>query len=148
VAQFLLNPDGSVPPGANVAALEAAGVRLVRPSTPPSVKPGEIVVDPADPEFRAGEWWQRWVIEAAPVVAPERVTTISRIAFFERLPIGSQLRYLEAVESHPVAKLVDYKLSLVQQIDLEHPSTIAGVRALESAGVISKDDAAALLRVE
>lgn len=58
VKQYLTLPDGSIPAGVDRAALEAAGVLIVRPVAPPRT-PGMAVVQGA-PVQRNGEWWQTW----------------------------------------------------------------------------------------
>lgn len=64
--QYLTLPDGTIPPGVDVAALEAAGIRLVRPIKPPQ-ESGMVAVE-IDPEMRDGAWWQTWTLEPAPAL--------------------------------------------------------------------------------
>ena len=64
VGQYLTQPDGSIPEGVDVAALEAAGVLIVRPVEPPRT-PG-IIVTEGEPEERGGVWWQTWREDAMP----------------------------------------------------------------------------------
>lgn len=68
--QFLLNPDGSVPPGTNVTMLLEHGVKLVIPTPMPRPNPGMMMVD-TDPEFVNGVWCQRWKEVPAPEVEEE-----------------------------------------------------------------------------
>lgn len=64
--QFLLLPDGSIPPGANVEALEAAGIPLVMPTERWRPAPG-MVLEERDAEQDAdGVWHQVWVEVPAP----------------------------------------------------------------------------------
>ena len=63
--QFLLNKDGSIPVGADVAALLAAGVRLVVPTHRPRPSVGMMVVD-TEPELKNGVWYQCWKEVPAP----------------------------------------------------------------------------------
>lgn len=63
--QFLLNQDGSIPAGADVAALLAAGVRLVVPTSRPRPSVGMMVVD-TEPELKNGVWYQCWKEVPAP----------------------------------------------------------------------------------
>lgn len=65
--QFLLNKDGSVPSGADVAALLAAGLRLVIPTDMPIPGAGKICVD-TEPKQINGIWYQQWIEIDAPVV--------------------------------------------------------------------------------
>lgn len=70
--QFLLNPDGTIPANTNVTALQAAGVRLVMPTTPPVASPGMMVQD-TEPELVNGIWHQRWTEVPAPPQVSEDV---------------------------------------------------------------------------
>ena len=63
--QFLLNPDGSIPLGTNVAMLLEHGIKLVMPTQRPRPSPGMMVVD-TDPELVNGVWYQRWKEVIAP----------------------------------------------------------------------------------
>lgn len=63
--QFLLKPDGSIPDGVDVAALQAAGVCFVMPTPPPAVAPGMMAQD-TEPELVNGIWQQRWIEVPAP----------------------------------------------------------------------------------
>jgi hypothetical protein len=71
MAQYLTRPDGTIPPGVDVAALEAAGVLIVRPVEAPRV-PGMVAVE-GDPEQRDGVWWQTWRLEPVPPPEPPPV---------------------------------------------------------------------------
>lgn len=72
VKQFLLNSDGSIPAGANIAALLEAGIPLVLPT--PRWRPAEgMVLEERDPQRDAqGVWRQVWVeVQAPPPPAAE-----------------------------------------------------------------------------
>jgi hypothetical protein len=70
VKQFLLNPDGSIPFGANLAKLQAESIPLVLPTQPPR-EPGMIAVE-MEPELDAeGVWRQVWKLEPSPEPAPK-----------------------------------------------------------------------------
>lgn len=63
--QFLLNPDGTVPAGVNVALLVAKGIPLVLP-TPVPREAGMVAVE-QDPEQDAdGFWRQAWALVPEP----------------------------------------------------------------------------------
>ena len=62
--QYLTREDGSIPPDVDVAALIAAGIRIVRP-TPIPRSPGMVAIESA-PEERDGKWWQTWIEQPAP----------------------------------------------------------------------------------
>lgn len=61
VKQFLLNPDGSIPSGANIAALLEAGIPLVLPT--PRWRPAEgMMLEEREPQRDGqGVWRQVWV---------------------------------------------------------------------------------------
>jgi hypothetical protein len=67
IRQYLTQPDGTIPPGVDVVALEAAGVLIVRPVDPPRT-PGTMAVE-GEPEQRDGVWWQTW--GEVPVETPQ-----------------------------------------------------------------------------
>lgn len=71
VMQFLTASDGSLPAGVDRAALEAAGVLIVRP-TPVPREPGFFAVE-GEPEQRDGVWWQTWRLEPVPPAPPPPV---------------------------------------------------------------------------
>lgn len=64
MTQYLTRPDGSIPHGVDVAGLQAAGIRIVRPVLPPRAS-GMIAIE-GEPEDRDGAWWQTWRLEPAP----------------------------------------------------------------------------------
>jgi hypothetical protein len=66
VKQFLLNPDGSIPAGANIAALLEAGVPLVLPT--PRWRPADgMTLEEREPQRdEQGVWRQVWVEVAVP----------------------------------------------------------------------------------
>lgn len=68
--QFLLNPDGSLPAGANVDALAAEGIPLVLP-TPVPREPGMVAVEQEPEQGPDGVWRQVWTLEPAPAPEPE-----------------------------------------------------------------------------
>lgn len=69
VKQFLLNPDGSIPSGANIAALLEAGIPLVLPT--PRWRPAEgMMLEEREPQRDdQGAWRQVWV--EVPVPPPD-----------------------------------------------------------------------------
>lgn len=70
--QFLLNPDGTLPANVDVKALQAAGVRFVMPTPPPTVASPSMIVQDTEPELVNGIWHQRWIeVPAPPVASPE-----------------------------------------------------------------------------
>lgn len=70
--QYLTRPDGSLPSNIDPAALQAAGIRLVRSTVPPSPDAGMEVVE-GPPEPRDGFWWQTWQQRPAQASAPPPV---------------------------------------------------------------------------
>ena len=69
--QFLLNPDGTIPAGANVELLKAEGIPLVLP-TPIPTAPGMVAVEQEPQEDANGVWRQVWALEPAPKSEPEQ----------------------------------------------------------------------------
>jgi hypothetical protein len=85
--QFLLNPDGSVPPGVDVSVLEAEGIVMVLPTPRHDPAPGYDLAE-SDPVFDNGVWRQVWAEVALPppqpVPVPERVEMAqARLALFQ-----------------------------------------------------------------
>lgn len=68
--QFLLRPDGSVPPGTNVDVLAAEGIPLVLP-TPMPRQSGMVAVEQDPQQDADGVWRQVWALEEAPAPEPE-----------------------------------------------------------------------------
>ena len=67
--QFLLNPDGTIPAGANVELLEAEGIPLVLP-TPRPTAPDMVAVEQEPQQDADGVWRQVWMLEHAPEPEP------------------------------------------------------------------------------
>lgn len=72
--QFLLNPDGSVPAGANIEHLEAQGIPLVMPTPMPRVY-GMVAVEQEPQQDENGVWHQVWALEPEP--EPEQQSIVS-----------------------------------------------------------------------
>ncbi len=68
VKQFLLNPDGSVPRGANVARLLELGIPLVLPTERWRPAEGMMLVEGEPQQDENGIWRQQWV--EVPIPAP------------------------------------------------------------------------------
>ena len=68
--QYLTRPDGSIPSNVNVAALVAAGIKIVRPTPRPTPASGFSLIE-GEPVERDGVLWQNWV--ETPAVAPEPI---------------------------------------------------------------------------
>jgi hypothetical protein len=123
--QYLTRPDGSVPPNVDLAALEAAGILIVRPSERPPVEPGMILVE-GPPENKDGVWWQTWVQNPAPPPAPPSVPQeISLWQFraalklngnFERVQYA--LAQLQSPESILAAELFEYGNKIYRESEL------------------------------
>jgi hypothetical protein len=73
IKQFLLNSDGSIPVGANIAALLEAGVPLVLPT--PRWRPAEgMMLEEREPQRDdQGVWRQQWVEVPAPPPSEEPI---------------------------------------------------------------------------
>lgn len=113
--QYLTRPDGSVPPNVDTAALEAAGILIVRPTPRPAADPDMVVVE-GPPENKDGFWWQTWIQEAAPPPPPPQVPpSVSLWQFraalrlngnFERVQYA--LAQLQSPENVLAAELFEY----------------------------------------
>jgi hypothetical protein len=76
--QYLTRPDGSLPPGVDRAALEAAGILIVQPRPRPR-DTETLVYREASAQLQHGVWRQRWVAHArpaSPAPVPETVTPL------------------------------------------------------------------------
>mgnify|MGYP006270650189 CR=1 FL=1 len=60
--QFLINSDGSIPDGVNIAALEQAGIPLVMPTEIP-IESGMVAVEQEPQQDSEGLWRQVWVLQ-------------------------------------------------------------------------------------
>ena len=102
--QFLLNPDGSIPPGTNIAALVEAGIELVRPVQRPVAPQGYTYVEGL-PE----SGYQTWVLAPVPVsTEPQELPHLSPVQFTYLLAISGLDDVWDALEAQ--TKLVDRKL--------------------------------------
>jgi hypothetical protein len=63
--QFLLRPDGSIPPGVDVLVLRANGVLLVVPTEAPR-QSGMVAVEQDAEQGDDGVWRQSWTLEPRP----------------------------------------------------------------------------------
>lgn len=96
VKQFLLNADGSIPAGTNLAKLEADGIPLVLPTQVPR-EPGMVAVE-QDPQLgEDGVWRQVWVLEPAPIVepAPEQVDPLAALTVEQKAALLALLTSTE-----------------------------------------------------
>lgn len=59
--QFLLNPDGSIPEGVDVALLESLGIPLVLPTPIPN-EPGLTAIEQEPVQDAEGVWHQVWLM--------------------------------------------------------------------------------------
>lgn len=102
--QFLLNPDGCLPPGVDEAALIADEVRLVLPMQRPIPAPGYSVQETEPVLGEDGKWRQAWaeVPDLAPLVPPVPRAVSLRQA--REILIEHQL--LDAVEA-AIASIAD-----------------------------------------
>jgi hypothetical protein len=99
--QFLLNPDGSVPQGANLEALQAAGVLLVIPTARHVPAEGMMLVE-GRPVQDGDVWRQVWDEVPAPPPEPPAVPqTISPFQARAALLGAGLLDTVEAMLAHP-----------------------------------------------
>lgn len=95
------------------------------------------------------------VAEAAQMVTLEPepappVTVLPRplptpLEWMDRLPPARQVVLLEALEATPQGRLFSRRMMAAREIDPAHPETQAGVAMLRGAGVLTEEEAAALL---
>lgn len=140
--QFLTNPDGSVPPGTDMAALQAAGVLLVRPTAPPTPGPNQVPRDTCDPTLTNGVYYQRWVLDT---VTPPAVRQITPTQFLTRLPADRAATLVAAVNSTPAGMLWMMRLAAASVIDLDDAETVGALTQLRQAGVLTQQDVDTLL---
>ena len=113
--QYLTQPDGSIPSTVDVAALIAAGVRIVRPTPRPDPLEGMQIVE-GQPEQRDGIWWQTWALEPAPPPPPSPVPVeVALWQFRAALKLGGNfervqyaLAKLQTPESVLASELFEY----------------------------------------
>ena len=74
VKQFLLNPDGSLPVGANIEALKRAGIPLVLPTPRWRPAPGMMLIE-VEPEMRDGSLRQAWKEVPIPPLPPNEMAS-------------------------------------------------------------------------
>jgi len=102
---------------------------------------------PPDTEIR--RTLAEWVAEGGviapfvPVPAPVRVLTPRE--FMDRLPMQRQAEITAAATQAPAVLLWLLRLSGARDVDVAHPETVAGVTALRDAGLLTEQEAAALL---
>lgn len=61
VKQFLLNRDGSIPEGTNIAALNAAGIPVVLPTERWTPANGFELIESDPVQGEDGIWVQQWI---------------------------------------------------------------------------------------
>lgn len=96
--RYLINPDGTIPWNAPVAALSAAGVIFVVPTPLPALADGEALVEGDAEQDAQGVWRQVWqIVPANPVPAPMPDLSRGQWVFLQFLPQIAPL--FEAVEA-------------------------------------------------
>lgn len=78
----------------------------------------------------------------APQMAAARIITPRQ--FMDRLPMAAQLAIVEARKTSAQIDLLLLRLT-AGDVDLDYPETVAGVAAMKSAGLITAEQAQALL---
>ena len=83
-----------------------------------------------------------WVDPDSP---PPQVRRISRLAFRNRFTDAEKLALYTAAESSVQLRVYLDDLAAAEFVDLDYPATVAGVQALEQAGIIGAGRAAQIL---
>lgn len=83
-------------------------------------------------------------VERVEVEAP-RERQVTPLAFMQRLPAAKQAAIADAALKSPAILLLLLRLAGAQMVDLDDPETVAGVAALRAAGLLTADEAAAVL---
>lgn len=125
--QYLTRPDGSIPSNVNVAALVAAGIKIVRPTPRPTPASGFSLIE-GEPVGRDGVLWQNWiempivVPEPQPPKVPEEVAlwqfraALRLTGNFERVQEG--LTHLSSPESVVAHELFEYGNKITRDCEL------------------------------
>lgn len=95
--QFLLNPDGSLPPNTNMEVLQAEGIVMVLPTQ--RYTPGEwmTLVEGEPVQTADGVWHQVW--NEVPAPPPEPVPVPESVSRFQARAALLMAGHLEAVEA-------------------------------------------------
>jgi hypothetical protein len=79
------------------------------------------------------------------LVSAYLVTTITKLAFLNRMTSSERIGIREAAKVSPAIHDYMAMLDAAQDVDLTDPRTIGGVQALEGAGLIGEGRAAEIL---
>lgn len=97
------------------------------------------------PNWTGHAWiYLDWPPPAAPEPAPSG-RVVSRLNFLDRFTDAELAGILAAADASAAVQVWIKKLELAGEVDLDSPRTIAGVTALETAGLIAAGRAAAIL---
>lgn len=86
--------------------------------------------------------WNPQTLEFDPFPTDKKITTL---AFMELFTDAEMVAILDAAKVNTSIQLFVMKMEQAEFIDLNYPSTIAGVQALESAGLIGVGRAVEIL---
>jgi len=86
-----------------------------------------------------GRYW------AGETPEPPQVRRVSRLAFRNRFTDAEKLALYTAAESSVQLRVYLDDLAAAEFVDLDYPATVAGVQALEQAGIIGAGRAAEIL---
>lgn len=84
-------------------------------------------------------------VAALPAIEAQPPRTLTPREFMDRLPMQRQAEVTAAAMQSPALLLFMLRLTGAREVDPSHPETVAGVTALRAAGVITEQEAAALL---
>lgn len=118
--QFLLNPDGSVPPGTDIAALKRLGIPLVMPVRAPSA-PGMVAIERPS-ALVDGVLTQQWDLVPAPEPEPVAI----------EMPVLNPAQFAFLLAATGYDDLWSGIEAKAKAVDLQAFATLRGLRARDS----------------
>lgn len=78
------------------------------------------------------------------VIEQKPARTLTKLQYLNRFDVVKLAAIYAATPSDPMLQVLDKKLSLAEEINLDDPNTIAGLNYLVSKGLITAEDEAAI----
>jgi hypothetical protein len=98
----------------------------------------------ASEDFCAAHY-QFYRLVEEPIVATPRVRTLTKLAYMNRFTDAELAAIYTTAKSNVHVEVWLDKFKLAEEINLDDPSTIAGVQALEAAGLLAQGRSAEIL---